>query len=262
MLPGNIQCRTGKPSRVTARPTITCGASPPAVLRVAPPAKPPRGLPARRRRISTLPVLALDAILLVDLEVQRGGVVEDQLHIQVQQVRHAEVKPLLKRLLVRLQEVHRPIQMMHLQSLAALDPHVLREPLLVAVELRRGRAGAIGHHGEQRPLDGELDLALAGELGDEIGQSHPAPEPIEDVHVAIGPGIGNAHGRVPGHQVLGRAAFEDAVGEPAQALGGGGIVAASAVVDDAHARALLDGVPDALGDLEVAEDGAVGALLV
>ena len=48
----------------------------------------------------------------------------------------------------------------------------------------------------------------------------------------------------------------------AQALGGGGIVAATAVVDDAHARALLDGVPDAFGDLYVAEDGAVGALLV
>ena len=136
------------------------------------------------------------------------------------------------------------------------------QALLVAVKLRRGRASAVGHHGEQRPLDGKLDLVLAGELGDEIGQSHPAPELFEDVHVAIGPGIGHAHERVLGDEVLGRAAFEDAVGEPAQALGGGGIVAASAVVNDAHARALLDGDPEALGDLEVAEDGALGALLV
>ena len=28
VLPGNTQCRTGKPSRVTARPTTICGASP------------------------------------------------------------------------------------------------------------------------------------------------------------------------------------------------------------------------------------------
>ena len=28
VLPGNTQCRTGKPSRVTASPTITCGTSP------------------------------------------------------------------------------------------------------------------------------------------------------------------------------------------------------------------------------------------
>ena len=95
---------------------------------------------------------------------------------------------------------------MHLQPLAALDPHVLGKPLLVAVELRRRRAGAVGYHGEQRPLDGELDLALAGELGDEIGQSYPAPELFEDVQVAIGPGIGHTHGGVPVDELLGRAA--------------------------------------------------------
>ena len=45
------------------------------------------------------------------------------------------------------------------------------------------------------------------------------------------------------------------------ALDDGGVVAAPAVVEDLHARTLLSGLPDVLGNLEVAQGGAVAALL-
>ena len=45
------------------------------------------------------------------------------------------------------------------------------------------------------------------------------------------------------------------------ALGDRGIVGTAAVVDDADLGVTLGGVPDTLGELEVGEVGAVGALL-
>ena len=44
-------------------------------------------------------------------------------------------------------------------------------------------------------------------------------------------------------------------------FGDGCVVGAAAVVDDSGLGTLLFGVPDVLGDLEVSEDGAVGAFL-
>ena len=67
---------------------------------------------------------------------------------------------------------------------------------------------------------------------------------------------------VVGGQFLGGAALQDVAGEAAQALGGLRDIAASAVIDDADAGALLDGIPDVLGELEVAQDGTVGTFLL
>ena len=50
--------------------------------------------------------------------------------------------------------------------------------------------------------------------------------------------------------------------QAAQPFGGLGVIATAAVMDDANARAFLDRVPDVLGDLQVAQHGAIGALLV
>ena len=135
--------------------------------------------------------------------MQRGRVVEHHLHIEVEQVRHAKVQPLLQRLLVRLEEVHRAVQVMQLQCPAPLDAHVLGEPLFVAVQLRRRRTGAIGDHGEQRALDGELELAVVEQLADELGQSDLSPQVFEHIDVAVGPGVDHAQRGVIGDELFG-----------------------------------------------------------
>jgi hypothetical protein len=90
-------------------------------------------------RTDTAPYLiALTAafILLVNLEVNRGGVVENELHIEIEQVGEAKVECLFNRLLARLQKVHRPVEVLQLKPPGARNAHLLPTPLLVAVELR------------------------------------------------------------------------------------------------------------------------------
>lgn len=76
------------------------------------------------------------AIFLIDLEVQRGRVVEDDLDVKAQKIRHPEVDRLLDCVLVCLQEIHRPVQVLQLEPSPTLQMHLFLQPLLIAVELR------------------------------------------------------------------------------------------------------------------------------
>ena len=67
--------------------------------------------------------------------------------------------------------------------------------------------------------------------------------------------------RVVGNDLLGGAATKDALGESAQTVGGLGVIRAPAGEDEAFVVALGLFVPNALDDLEVAEEGAVGSTL-
>src|SRR5271166_2172455 len=58
-----------------------------------------------------------------------------------------------------------------------------------------------------------------------------------------------------------RAAAQDAAPQASQPLCRGGIIGAAAVVDDLDLRALLVGIPDVFGELQVGQDRAVGSLL-
>ena len=49
--------------------------------------------------------------------MQRGGIVEKQIHIQVEQIGHPKVNRLFNGFLVRLQEIHGPIQVVQFQVL-------------------------------------------------------------------------------------------------------------------------------------------------
>ena len=75
------------------------------------------------------------------------------------------------------------------------------------------------------------------------------------------PRVHHAHTGVRRGQLLRRDGLRDAARQAPQPLGGLGIVGAAAVVQDAHPRALLRRIPLVLGDLQVPEPGAVGALL-
>jgi hypothetical protein len=119
------------------------------------------------------------AVFLIDLEVQRRRVVEDDLDVEVQKIRHPEVDRLLDCILVRLQEVHRPVQVLQLERGRTLQMHLFREPLLVAVELRAGRAGAIGPHRKQRPLDIEVEFPTAADVRDDLVDPQPPPQLLQ-----------------------------------------------------------------------------------
>ena len=99
----------------------------------------------------------------------RGGVVEDDRDIQDQQIRHAAVTRLLDRLLVRLDKIHGPEEVLELQRVRALDTDILCEPPFVAAGLEDG-GGAIRHQRKQRPLDIEVELAR--------GETFPDHRPV------------------------------------------------------------------------------------
>jgi hypothetical protein len=73
-------------------------------------------------------------VFLVGFKVQRGGVVEDYLHVQIEQVGYPVEDGLLDGFLVRLQKVHGAVERVQFQSLRSFNTGVFLEPLLKAVE--------------------------------------------------------------------------------------------------------------------------------
>ena len=202
-------------------------------------------------------------ILLIDLEVQRGGVVEQHFHIQVQQVGYAQEDLALDRLLVGLQKVHGAVQVLQRQALGARDVHFLLEPLLPAVQLGARSAGAVGHHREQRALHIKAQAARLRLGADHLVNAQTLPQRLQHVDLTVGPGTDQAHVALAGAlDLLGRAAAQDAGGELAQALGHRRVIGASAVVEHASLRAAPLGRPDVLGQLQIRHGAAVGTSLL
>jgi hypothetical protein len=144
-------------------------------------------------------------------------------------------------------QVHCPGQVLQLQALGASDAHLLSEPLAEAVELGSWRASAVCHHGEEGPLEGQVEATSSGDLFDDLGDPEPCPERLERVDIPIGPSVDYLPARVLGHDLLRRGAAQDASGEPAQALGDLRVFATPTVVEDAGLGAAFIRVPGALG---------------
>ncbi len=87
------------------------------------------------------------------------------------------------------------------------------------------------------------------------------PELFKDIEIAIRPGINELPGRVLGHDLFGGDSPQDAAGEAAQAFADLWFIGPAAVVDDLGLGALLFGVPDTFGQLQVGNDLAVDAFL-
>ena len=83
-------------------------------------------------------------VFLIDLEVQRSGVVEDYVYVQIEQIGHSVEDGLLDGFLVCLQEVCGAVELVQLQFLCPFDVSIFLEPLLMAVEFGSWGAGAIG----------------------------------------------------------------------------------------------------------------------
>ena len=88
-------------------------------------------------------------ILLVGLEVQAGGVVKDQVYIRVQQAGDLPEDLLFDGGVPGLQQVHGVVQVVQSEPFSFGKVDLLRQPLLVAVELGAGRQKAVCDHREQ-----------------------------------------------------------------------------------------------------------------
>ena len=154
-------------------------------------------------------------IFLVDLEVERRGVKKDHVDVQAQQVSDAKEDRPLDGLLVRLQEIHRPVQVLQRQAFRAGDFDVLAQPLFVAVQLGTRCQRPVGHHREQRPLDLEAQPPRSRLLGDDLTDAQPLPQRLQGIDIAVRPGAYQAPAAVLGHDLLRRATAQNALGEPA-----------------------------------------------
>jgi hypothetical protein len=186
VFPGHTQHLTGMPSRVTAKPITTCARFGRESLLCPASAsqRRPRRRPRRRRIASLVAVIAGDVLVLaLDLEVRRGGVQEEQVDLQVEEVGDApEHLPL--DLVMRLeQEVHRAVQLMHVDLREALDVRFIRHPRLDR-ELAAGIERPVRHQREQEPLDRGAVPALGQQLLQPRRDPEPLPHAIEQVGAA------------------------------------------------------------------------------
>lgn len=131
-------------------------------------------------------------VFLVDLEVQRGGVVEDDLDIKVEQVGHAVVDGLLDGFLVRLQEVHGTVKLVQFETLRAGDADVFLQPLLMAVKLRGRGASAVGDQGKQGPFQVEAETPARRLLLQDGADAESIPNRFQGIDVAMRPGADQA----------------------------------------------------------------------
>jgi len=100
------------------------------------------------------PALAAFVVVVVGvgLEVGRGGVEEDHVDLEVQEVRDREEHRLLHPLGAGEEEVHRPVQLVVCDLLDPGENNIAADPP-GRLELRRRLQAALADHREHRPLD-------------------------------------------------------------------------------------------------------------
>ena len=206
-------------------------------------------------------------VLLVPLEVGRGGVEEQEIHFEVEQGGRGEEHFLLDRLVVLQENIHGAVEMLQRDRGIVPQRHALLHPLDHA-KLRVGCKRPVGHHGEDRPLDRRGELAIRNRAGENVLDSDPLPQFPQKVRSAHRTRGDESQGAVAARSRKGCRGFERILGgeEPAQALhqalDGGDIqfLLAPEVVDDLGFGVSLLRVPDVVGELKVGDDRTVGVL--
>lgn len=114
-------------------------------------------------------------------------------------------------------------------------------------------------HGQERALEGLARAVPSREIGDHLVDPELAPDRIDGVDRAVGPGVADPHAGLGRDRFLTREHAEDALRE---ALESGAIelVGAAEVVDHLGNGAALLRVPDVLGELVVLDHRAVRVL--
>ncbi len=217
-----------------------------------------------------VPVLPEAAILvrLLELAVGARRVEEQQVDLEVEQIRHGEEHRLLDLLAVLHQEVHRPVQRVRLDRVQPFDVDLPTDPPLHR-ELRPRRQGPVGDHGEEQALDLDLIRPLGKELPQSGVELEAMPEGVQQVRAAdrerlldgdVRAIAGEKAGLDVGCLVVTKEAV-DALDETSQALLVDALAAAE-VMEDERLGTLGLRVSEVVGELDVLGDGAVlvGAL--
>jgi hypothetical protein len=158
---------------------------------------------------------------------------------------------------VRFEEVHRAVEMLQLQALPAGEEHLGGQPLLPTGELGGRLVHPVGHQRQERARERLARRAPPQQVAEHRVELELAPQRLDHVHHAKGPGVAHPHVRLGGQRLLAR---EDAQDAPGQSLQGRAVqgVGAAEVVDDLRDGATLVAVPGVLGELVVLDHRAVG----
>ena len=203
--------------------------------------------------------VAAEAVVVLGLEVGGGGIEQQHVHLQVEQVRHREEHPLLDRRIRLQQGVHRPVEHLWVRA-QRTDPwksDVVCGPLQRG-QLRGRRQRAVGHQREDHPLGGRRQPTAGDGPTDRRIDAQPPPQLVQQPRPAERPrahkhqlAICRRPQRLLRVKKAGHRAHQSGQRGPVQ------LVLAAEVVDHpcpGHARR---GVPLVVRQLQVADRGAV-----
>ena len=212
------------------------------------------GVPAGQRHAVAITEDGL--VFLFRLQVGGGGVEEQQVHLEVQQVGEVvEDLPLQVAGDLR-QPVHRPVAGIVAGRGQAGDQHVLVRPAGCGQLRRRGQR-PVRHQREQHPLSGLVPPAALEQAAHLLPDPQPRPQRVQHPGTAQRPRLGEL--QPVGRRGQRRVRVEepgDRGHQPLQRLAVRGVLAAE-VVHDLHRRPALLRVPHVVRELQVADLGAV-----
>jgi hypothetical protein len=199
-------------------------------------------------------------VLLVDGKPRGGGVVEDQVDVELEEIGGAEEHLLLDRLGMCRQNVARPIELVDLEPLGFGQPGDVGQPALGAGELGAGLVQPVGRHREQgrfvrRAQTGRLEPPAHSPADAELlpqrprRQHHPELEHLVDLDLRQLAWCAERSRIDLDHPV-------DALDQSLEGLAIDGVGAAE-IVHDPGLGALGRGVPDILGQRVVSDGRAV-----
>ena len=131
-------------------------------------------------------VVGLGLVGLVGLKVRRGRVEEQQVDLEVQEVRGLPVHAFAELLLDLQEPVHRAVARVIADTVKAVDPGALTHPA------RRGELGErlerpVGNQREQHPLGTRIQPAALQQATHDSVDPQPAPQPVEHQRTAHRP---------------------------------------------------------------------------
>ena len=143
---------------------------------------------AHSERLADHVAVLIDDVLLflVALEVGRGRIEEQQVDLEVQQVRCGEVHRLAQLVLDFQQPVHRAVAGVLIKLGQPGDPRALCHPL-AARQLRQGLQRAVGDHREDHPLGAAVKPPAAQQPLERAVDRQLLPDPVKRPRAAHRP---------------------------------------------------------------------------
>src|SRR5690606_34129632 len=122
-------------------------------------------------------------IFTLDLKVNGGGVDEDQVDLKIEEVGDREKDFTLDLVLGLKQEVHRPVELVHLDFGKSIDPYLVPDPLLHR-QLARRCQRSVGDHGKDQAFDRCGEAALVEKVSQRTVNAEFTPKRVEEVGAA------------------------------------------------------------------------------